>query len=420
MPGKKNNKAPHPMPKAAQSAPAPAEQQKSESAATAKPVKRTKTAGFIPPGAGKNDRNAFGRQFDRHFHVPDRIALAPTSLVEAVNDFHYAMMNDTPRNEFYYNLLKAHIVPGETGVLEIGAGSGLLSMMAAKLGAKWVVAVEGSKEMCELAKCNIAQNNLQDKITVLNMLSTNLNLGDLPARPDVLVSEIFGTLLLGESALDYIEDVRHRKILKPDTKIIPQHGIQYAVPIECPTLDKICGVSSWNGIDLSMVNSLRDTASVVFTKKYGFRMSTIPFKRLAEPIPVLSIDFAKTKMGFASDKQNFKVKATESGTAHAMLLFWKSEDYTSKTEETDANKLVMSTDPADTIDNFPRDMQWGQAIQLLDATNPTLPTEEEESSAKGNVIPASALPQPVIWTKGEEYNVSCVSSDDHVILQFSA
>ena len=390
------------------------------------PSQRPKQAGFIPPGAGRNDRNAFGRQFDRHFHVPERIALAPTSLVEAVNDFHYAMMNDTPRNEFYYNLLKAHIVPGETGVLEIGAGSGLLSMMAAKLGAKWVVAVEGSKEMCELAKCNIAQNNLQDKIKVLNMLSTDLRLGDLPARPDVLVSEIFGTLLLGESALDYIEDVRERKILKPDTKIIPQHGIQYAVPIECPTLEKICAVSTWNDIDLSMVNSLRDTASVVFTKKYGFRMSTIPFKLLSEPIPVLTVDFAKTKMGFASDTQKFKVKATESGTAHAMLLFWKSHDFTSKTDETDANRLVMSTDPADTIDNFPRDMQWGQAIQLLAATNPTVPSEADEAATAEaahthpNVLPASALPQPVVWTQGQEYDVSCVSSEDHVILQFSA
>ena len=80
-------------------------------------------------------------------------------------------------------------------------------------------------------------------------------------------------------------------------------------PIECPTLEKICAVSTWNDIDLSMVNSLRDTASVVFTKKYGFRMSTIPFKLLSEPIPVLTVDFAKTKMGFASDTQKFKVKA---------------------------------------------------------------------------------------------------------------
>ena len=117
---------------------------------------------------------------------------------------------------------------------------------------------------------------------------------------------------------------------------------------------------------------------------------------------------------------------SESGTAHAMLLFWKSHDFTSKTDETDANRLVMSTDPADTIDNFPRDMQWGQAIQLLAATNPTVPSEADEAATAEaahthpNVLPASALPQPVVWTQGQEYDVSCVSSEDHVILQFSA
>lgn len=358
---------------------------------TANASSPVKAAGFIPPGAGKNDRNAFQNQFDRNFDVPNRIARAPNSLVEAVNDFHYAMMNDTPRNEFYYNLLKKHVTP-ETGVLEIGAGSGLLSMMAAKLGAKWVVAVEGSKEMCALAVANVAQNKLSDKVRVLNKLSTEMTLKDLPGKPDILVSEIFGTLLLGESALDYIEDARER-LLKPTTKIIPQHGVQYAVPIECPTLDKICSIDSWNGLDLSMVNSLKDTASCVFTKKYGFRMSTIPFKRLSEPIPVLTIDFATTKMGFAPVTKKFEITATESGTAHAMLLFWKSTD----------EGLEMSTDPEDTKDNFPRDMQWGQALQLLD-------NNTDDYSA--------ALPAPVVFTKGNKYSVKCNTSEDHVILQF--
>eukprot|EP00758_Cryptobia_borreli_P018218 Tbor_TRINITY_DN6592_c0_g1::TRINITY_DN6592_c0_g1_i1::g.7417::m.7417/K11438/PRMT7; type III protein arginine methyltransferase len=347
--------------------------------------------GFIPPGAGRRDRQTFSKQFDRQFVVPQRIGNAPLSLVEAVNDFHFAMMNDIPRNDFYYKLLEKHVTP-DTGVLEIGAGSGLLSMMAAKLGAKWVVAVEGSDEMAHLARENIAQNNLQDKVTVLNMLSTDLVLADLPERPDILVSEIFGTLLLGESALDYIEDVRNR-ILKATTKIIPQYGVQYAVPIECPTLDKICAVKSWNGIDLSVINSLRDTTSCVFTKKYGFRMNTIPFKKLSEPIPVLTINFAETEMGFVPIKQSVMVEAKETGTAHAMLLYWKSMD----------DGLIMSTDPDDTIDNFPRDMQWGQALQLLDGSQSKLHQK---------------MPTPVVMEQGKMTEVKWVTSNDHVIIQF--
>ena len=300
-------------------------------------------------------------------------------------------MNDTPRNEFYYKALEKKITP-ESGVVEIGAGSGLLSMMAAKLGAKWVVAVEGSAEMAALARRNIAANGLSDKITVLNLLSTDLSQRDLPGKPDVMVSEIFGTLLLGESALDYISDMRKR-LLPRTCAIVPQMGTQYAVMIECPVLDQICSVDSWNGISMKCMNSLKDTASCVFTKKYGFRMSSMPYKELCEPIPVAAIDFTKHDAGFLPLKQNFPVKITESGTAHAMLLFWKAFD----------GDLVMSTDPKDTIDNFARDMQWGQALQLLDDAS----------------VPQSEEPHPLVVTKGETRDVVCLCSDDSVVLQFA-
>jgi protein arginine N-methyltransferase 7 len=358
------------------------------------PSNAAKGIGFVPPGAdkrSKQSRNAFEFQFDEHFRVPSRIAKAPTPLIEAVNDFHFAMMNDVPRNQFYLDLLKRHVTP-ETGVLEIGAGSGLLSMMAAQLGAKWVVAVEGSAEMSRLAQSNVAANNFSDKIRVLHKMSTDLALKDLPGRPDILVSEIFGTLLLGESALDYIADIRER-ILKPSTVILPQFGTQYAVLVECPLLDSICSVSTWNGLDLSHVTALKDTASVVFTKKYGFRFSTLPYKELCDPIPVIDIDFKKTKPGFMPMETFFKITATKSGTAHAMLLFWKA---------TDGKDLVMSTDPRDTQDNFPRDMQWGQALQLLDDAGVDGP-----------------LPVPVVLEEGNEYRVGCCTSDDHVLLQFA-
>ncbi|KEG07126.1 putative arginine N-methyltransferase, type III [Trypanosoma grayi] len=327
--------------------------------------------------------NAFVQNFDTNFPVPARLRHTPTSLVEAVNDFHFAMMNDGPRNEFYYELLRRHVTP-ETGVLEIGAGSGLLSLMAAQLGAKWVVAVEGSPEMAKLARANIRANKMEHKVTVLHMLSTELTLRDLPEKPDVLVSEIFGTLLLGESALDYIVDVRER-LLKPTTKIIPQHGTQYAVPIECDTLRDVCAVSGWKGLDLTNMTALQDTVSVVFAKQYGFRMSSVPFRRLSAPVEVVSVDFATTQRRDIARNLDVDVVATESGTAHAMLYYWLATD----------EGLTMSTDPADTLNNFPRDMQWGQALQLLDASNGPLPT-------------------PVTFTAGETYRFVRHLSADRV------
>lgn len=373
-----------------------AQQQQQQAKAKPQSQPPKKNIGFLPPGAvgggqfgGRPRKDAFELQFDEHFHVPQRIANAPTPLIEAVNDFHFAMMNDLPRNKFYYDLLKKHITP-ESGVLEIGAGSGLLSMMAAQLGAKWVVAVEGSPEMSRLAQANIKANNFENKIKVLNMLSTDLTLKHLPARPDVLVSEIFGTLLLGESALDYLQDVRER-LLKPTTKIVPQLGTQYAILIECPTLESICSVGSWNGLNLSHVNSLKDTVSCIFTKKYGFRMSSVPFKRLSAPIKLLDVDFASTKNGFAALERPFTVKATDNGTAHAVLFYWTAED----------EGEVMSTAPWDTLENFPRDMQWGQALQLIDAGL------------------SRDMPTSLVVKEGDDLRFVCYTSDDHVVLQFN-
>ena len=56
-----------------------------------------------------------------------------------MNFWHYAMLNDKSRNALYYRALERTIVPGESVVLDIGSGSsGLLAMMAAKLGARKV------------------------------------------------------------------------------------------------------------------------------------------------------------------------------------------------------------------------------------------------------------------------------------------
>jgi len=221
-------------------------------------------------------------------------------------------------------------------------------------------------------------------------------------------------LLLGESALEYIEDVRRRNMLKPTTRILPRFGKQYCILIECPTLEKICSVGSWKGLTLSHMNRLVDTASVVFTKKYGFRMGDVPFKRLTAPIELVHVDFTSTNV--EDLPMDFALEATviAAGTAHAALYFWVTYDEADEfekmtaaaasgeeTAEAEAARqvAVMSTNPADTVKNFPRDMQWGQALQLLDAAEADMPT-------------------PVRFeTVGATVPLRCRTSEDRVTLQ---
>ena len=57
-------------------------------------------------------------------------------------EYHRTLIADTVRNEAFFAALKRVIEPGKTVVADIGAGSGLLGLMAAKLGANAVVGVD--------------------------------------------------------------------------------------------------------------------------------------------------------------------------------------------------------------------------------------------------------------------------------------
>ena len=98
-----------------------------------------------------NEKATFAANTPRGFLVPERLREKPYELIEAANDWHYAMMNDHPRNVFYRDALKRIITP-ESVVLEIGAGSGLLSIIAASLGAKTVVAIEANRHLAAVAQ----------------------------------------------------------------------------------------------------------------------------------------------------------------------------------------------------------------------------------------------------------------------------
>merc|ERR1711865_47148 len=179
---------------------------------------------------------------------------------------------------------------------------------------------EANKHLAQLARNIIAANGFSDRITVINKMSTEMTLEDMPdGEPaDMIISEILGTLMLGESALEYIADARER-LLKPGGAIIPNRGCQYAQLVSAADLEAITTVSSWGGIDLSLFNTLQDTVSIVFTKQYGFRFSSMPHTYMSERICVADIDFSSDSPGVLGEPQHFLVQAKDTGTVHAVL-----------------------------------------------------------------------------------------------------
>ena len=85
------------------------------------------------------------------------------------------MLNDHDRNKFYEDALREIVTP-ESIVVEIGTGSGLLAMIAARLGAKHVTAIEANDHLAAIAQANFEANGLADKITVINKMSTEVKM----------------------------------------------------------------------------------------------------------------------------------------------------------------------------------------------------------------------------------------------------
>jgi hypothetical protein len=142
------------------------------------------------------------------------------ALTRLVPLWHVPMMNDAQRNDAYFAGLRAAITP-RSRVFEIGTGAGLLSLMAARLGAEEVTTCEAEPLVAETARQIVAANGFEGKVRVLAKKSTEVNLGGDLARPaDVLVQEVFSSNLLSEEVLSSIEDAK-RRLLAPDCRMVP-------------------------------------------------------------------------------------------------------------------------------------------------------------------------------------------------------
>ncbi len=101
------------------------------------------------------------------------------------------MLNDTGRNQFYKRALE-QFAPGQT-VCDIGAGTGLLSVLAVQAGARHVFAIERDQDRCIYLQNVVDRLNLVQQIEVVHgdFLQTNI-------AADVYVSETINTQIFGE------------------------------------------------------------------------------------------------------------------------------------------------------------------------------------------------------------------------------
>lgn len=142
------------------------------------------------------------------------------------------MLKDTVRTDAYRDFIynNKHLFKGKT-VLDIGCGTGILSMFCAKAGAAHVYAIDKSA-ILDKARENIFHNQLADKITCLRGRIEDIVLP--VAQVDIIVSEWMGYCLLYEAMLPSVLFARDR-YLKPDTGLLlPSHATIFVAPTSDP------------------------------------------------------------------------------------------------------------------------------------------------------------------------------------------
>jgi len=285
----------------------------------------------------------------------ERIAHLPSAQLELkeiyrhkVMDWHFWMMNDAVRNNAYDQALR-QVVTGDTTVLDIGTGSGLLALQAARAGAKQVFTCEMEPIIADMAEKIIMRNGYSQVIKVIRGDSVQLEIPrDIPERADILVTETFGAWLPAEGALQTIYHARHH-LLKPEGVIIPCAGVIYIALLESGELHGRYFAGYSSGFDLSWFNQI----SPYRDYKFIGQISQHPYRLLSDPVPLPRLDFYHCPPQLPT--LNLEVAVTAEGVIHGICAWFDLwlNDY-----------LMITTHPDRSLAHHAP--CWGQWVQLLE------------------------------------------------------
>eukprot|EP00094_Tigriopus_californicus_P002894 TCALIF_02791-PA protein Name:"Similar to Ascc1 Activating signal cointegrator 1 complex subunit 1 (Mus musculus)" AED:0.18 eAED:0.18 QI:0/0.33/0.14/0.57/1/1/7/0/1037 len=151
-----------------------------------------------------------------------------------ISKWHFLMLNDHSRHRAYQSALHAVIsgLDPDLKLIDIGTGTGILTLMALKAGANRVTAVEHEPFLSDLARRVFQANEVEHRVDLEVLMSTDLAPRPPMDRFDVLVTETFDAGLLGEGIFRTL-DHAWTHLLKPGTsQVIPRGATLVGVLIQ--------------------------------------------------------------------------------------------------------------------------------------------------------------------------------------------
>ena len=249
---------------------------------------------------------------------------------------HLSMLNDRTRTGQYLTAIRELVRPNDV-VLDLGTGTGILAIAAARAGARHVYALEGGT-IAALAARIVEENGLSQTITVIPQWS---NLVTLPERPTLLVTELIGNELLGEGLVAATVDAR-RRLLTPEARFIPSSLRLYCLPINIPeqeianfafTQSSLMQWQQWyDGISFHpLLEACRSYLLRSFVNPWSIR----DWPRLGKPALLYECDLSTVETGIIDSET--RLQAECAGHLSGLLMFFEAQL---------SPNLILSTDPA--------------------------------------------------------------------------
>ena len=215
------------------------------------------------------------------------------------------MIADNGRTAAYAEALKRRVTPNSV-VVEIGTGSGFFALLAARLGARKVYAIEYG-DAIQFGRDTALANGLEGKIEFIQNLSTEVQ---LPEKADVVVCEIHGILPPFQGSLKAIMDARDR-FLAPGGHLIPQRETLWAALVESAERHyKFAGV--WGGHEYGIDMTAIRPAAVNSWEKAEFR----PGELITAPERWAVLDYAVLASPHVRGETQWEIQ--EDRTAHGV------------------------------------------------------------------------------------------------------
>lgn len=276
-------------------------------------------------------------------------------------DIHQEMLSDRARTIAYRDSMykNTHLFKNKI-VMDIGCGTGILSLFAARCGAKHVYAIEMA-DVHKVARKIIEKNNFQDRITVLNGKVEEIK---LPVdEVDIIVSEWMGYLLLFEGMFDSVLWARDR-YLAPTGMLFPDRSV-----IKMAGLD-----------DLKFNTEKRE----FYDSQYGVQLRAVKPFALVEPLVdtvnpdavvtneavIADIDLMTCTLGELDFAAGFDLRATREAFLSGVVIWFDVYFSYGKVP------VILSTSP------FADPTHWKQGILFLETDLPV----DKGDQVKGSII----------------------------------